>query len=233
MTRFKDSKVKKKLTVMFSTMVILILVFAYMCITSITTMTERHKEVYDEYGAGASYLGEITYNFELMSIKAELIMLTKDEQARENAITTYTNAKTQMLSYMEKFRDTMKDEQVTSQTTLIDPMITSYVAVLDSMIQQVRNGNAASAMESVEYLSLHEQLDSINVEIEKLFSLVYEQGNLEDESVASRSTKTTIICTALGLFMILFNSGVCVYLTGMIDKPLKKLKAAADKLALG
>ena len=82
MKRFKDSKVKNKLTVLFSVIMVLILVFAYMCITSITTMTKRHKEVYNEYAAGASYLGEITYNFELMSIKAELIMLTQDMQAR-------------------------------------------------------------------------------------------------------------------------------------------------------
>ena len=233
MTRFKDLKVKTKLTMLFAIIMILILAFVYMCITSITTMTERHEEVYDEYGAGASYLGEITYNFELMSIKAELIMLTQNEQARENAITIYTNAKTQMQTHIENFRAIMKDEDVTSQTTVISPMITSYVAVLDSMIQQVQNGNVASVMESVEYLSLHEQLDKINVELEKLFDLVYEQGKLEDEAVAVRSTKTTAVCTVLGLFMIIFNTIICLYLTKMISTPLTKLKAAADKLALG
>ena len=233
MTRFKDLKVKTKLTMLFAIIMILILAFVYMCITSITKMTERHEEVYDEYGAGASYLGEITYNFELMSIKAELIMLTQNEQARENAITIYTNAKTQMQTYIENFRAIMKDEDVTSQTTVISPMITSYVAVLDSMIQQVQNGNVASVMESVEYLSLHEQLDKINVELEKLFDLVYEQGKLEDEAVAARSTKTTVVCTVLGLFMIIFNTIICLYLIKMISTPLTKLKAAADKLALG
>ena len=108
MTRFKDLKVKTKLTMLFAIIMILILAFVYMCITSITTMTERHEEVYDEYGAGASYLGEITYNFELMSIKAELIMLTQNEQARENAITIYTNAKTQMQTHIENFVFTFK-----------------------------------------------------------------------------------------------------------------------------
>ena len=112
-------------------------------------------------------------------------------------------------------------------------MITSYVAVLDSMIQQVQNGNVASVMESVEYLSLHEQLDKINVELEKLFDLVYEQGKLEDEAVAARSTKTTVVCTVLSLFMIIFNTIICLYLIKMISTPLTKLKAAADKLALG
>ena len=233
MTRFKDLKVKTKLTMLFAIIMILILAFVYMCITSITKMTERHEEVYDEYGAGASYLGEITYNFELMSIKAELIMLTQNEQARENAITIYTNAKTQMQTYIENFRAIMKGEDVTSQTTVISPMITSYVAVLDSMIQQVQNGNVASVMESVEYLSLHEQLDKINVELEKLFDLVYEQGKLEDEAVAARSTKTTVVCTVLSLFMIIFNTIICLYLIKMISTPLTKLKAAADKLALG
>ena len=233
MKRFKDQKVKTKLTIMFATMIVAILAFIYMSITSINTMTERHEEVYDEYGAGASYLGEITYNFELMSIKAELIMLTQNEQARENAITIYTNAKTQMQTYMDKFRSIMEDEDVTSQTTVISPMITSYVEVLDSMIKQVQGGNAASVMGSVEYLSLHEQLDKINVELEKLFDLVYEQGKLEDEAVAVRSTKTTLVCTVLGLFIILFNTIICLYLTKMISTPLTKLKAAADKLALG
>lgn len=233
MKRFKDQKVKTKLTIMFATMIVAILAFIYMSITSINTMTERHEEVYDEYGAGASYLGEITYNFELMSIKAELIMLTQNEQARENAITIYTNAKTQMQTYMDKFRSIMEDEDVTSQTTVISPMITSYVEVLDSMIKQVQGGNAASVMESLEYLSLHEQLDKINVELETLFDLVYEQGKLEDEAVAVRSTKTTLVCTVLGLFIILFNTIICLYLTKMISTPLTKLKAAADKLALG
>ena len=74
-------------------------------------------------------------------------------------------------------------------------MITSYVEVLDSMIKKVQSGNVASVMESLEYVELHQQLDKINVELEKLFDLVYEQGRLEDESVASRSTKTTIVCT--------------------------------------
>ena len=233
MKRFQDLKVKNKLTILFSVIMVLVLVFGYMCITSITTTTERHEAVYDEYAAGASYLGEITYNFELMSIKAEFIMLTQNEQARENAIGIYKNAKTQMQAHMEEFRDTMKDEDVRSHTTVISPMITSYVGVLDSMIQQVRNGNVASVMESLEYLSLHEQLDKINTELETLFDLVYQQGRLEDEALAVRSTKTTTICTVLGLFVLLFSVCICVYLIRMINAPLGKLKAAADKLALG
>ena len=233
MKRFKDQKVSTKLGILFSIMMLFILVFAYMCITSITTMTSKHGALYDEYGAGASYLGEITYNFEIMSIKAEFIMVTQDAEAKEAAFTTYTNARTRMLSYIDQFKGTIKDDKVMAQTAIIDPMLTSYVATLDGMVEKLRTGNATSLMQSGEYASIQTQLDTINTEIEKLFSLVYEQGKVQDAALAGRSTKTTVVCTGLGLFMILFNAFVCKYILKMIGKPLGQLKAAADKLAVG
>ena len=234
MKRFKDQKVNTKLGILFTIIMVFILAFAYMCITSIVTMTERHEAVYDEYGAGASYLGEITYSFELMSIKAEFITVSQNEAAKEAAYTTYKNAHTKLLDYIAKFQTTLEnDEQIMAQVKVVDPMLKDYIETLDSMIATLRTGDVTEFIESGEHAALQAELDKINAELEKLFALVYEQGKAKDAAVSSRSTKTTTVCIIFAVVVVLFNTFVCKYLLSMISKPIAHLKEAADKLALG
>ena len=233
MKRFKDQKVNVKLGVLFTIMMVFILVFAYMCITSIMTMTERHEAVYDEYGAGACYLGEVTHNFQIMSIKVELAFTAQDDATRAAALEVYNSSKKDMLDYITKFKEVIKDKDIIAQIAVIEPQLTKYVIGLDSMVEMLNAGNVDFSKMMGETASTQAQLDEVNAEIETLLTLIYERGHEEDRVVASRSTKTTVVCTIFAVIMVLFNAFVCKYLLSMISKPLAQLKEAADKLALG
>ena len=234
MKRFKDSKVSTKLGILFSIIMVLILVFAYMCVTSITTMTSKHAALYDEYGAGASYLGEVTHNFQIMSIKVELAFTAQDEATKTAAMEAYNNSKQDMLTYVAKFKEVAEDDEVVAQIAVIEPKLTSYVGTLDKMVEVLKTGDYSLLAGLMgETASTQAQLDEVNAEIEKLLELIYERGDEIDASLAGRSVKTTVVCTFLALFMVVFNGFVCKYILSMIGKPLGKLKAAADKLAVG
>ena len=227
MKRFQDQKVGTKLGILFAVIMVFILAFAYMCITSIMSMTERHEAVYDEYGAGACYLGEMTHNFQIMSIKAEFAMATDDAAAKTAAIEAYNTNKKDMLDYIEKLKSVIKDEEITKQITVIEPQVASFVATLDGIMADLKAGKAN------ESASVQAQLDVINAEIETLLALIYERGDKEDASVSNRSAKTTTVCVILAVVVIVFNGIVCKYILSMIGKPLSNLKEAADQLALG
>ena len=206
MKRFKDQKVNTKLGILFTIIMVFILAFAYMCITSIVTMTERHEAVYDEYGAGACYLGEVTHNFQVMSIKAEFAMVTEDETAKLAAIEAYNSSKKDMLDYIEKFKQVIKDKEINKQIAVIEPQLTSFVLTLDGIMEELKAGKVNESP------SVQAQLDVINAEIETLLTLIYERGDVEDANVSSRSKKTITICTVLAVVMVLFNAFVCKYL---------------------
>lgn len=230
---FYNLKVASKLIIGFIVVAIIAAAVGVVGVVNIRDISEKDNELYERYTASLPHLADVTINYNKLRVELRGLYVRQDLNERLEAIKGIQKYDGVILDNMEAFKATVVDQKVMDRFKDLEQAINDFFVYEDGLIELAQ----ASKMDELRGELLNSEAARIVGEVtsatEDLMNLTKDLAReaAEKNGVAAKtSTITMIIIIAIGVVIAI---ALGLFIAGTISRPVNKMVAVADKIALG
>ncbi|NLM46662.1 MAG: HAMP domain-containing protein [Firmicutes bacterium] len=232
MSWFNNLKIKTKLITGFLLVAVIAGVVGIVGLTNIMRITEADTLLYEENTLGIKYSGAAATYYQRLKYNIAEMILLRDDSLIDDYVEDFKAFIATIDENLAKYEEgiiTQEDRQLFGE---LKPQWERYKTYIEKAIQYAQNGNC-SRVEDVLLRDGVEVGDAVRDSLVKL-----EQYN-EKGAVERAETNSELARTAEALMIVIIVIGIILavvlglFIANAISNPIKKVVAAADKLAVG
>ncbi len=222
---------------MFSVvMLIFMVVIASTGLFAANTINRARSARYNNYAMGEYYLSEAFTNFCNIKVRLRNILFVyyNDEanlQDQKNKIENYKKAVAQNFALFEERMDAFEPE-VAQQFADVERSVEEWYESADENIEMAENGDPRGAIEDL-MAEGRVIADQAEAELSELVEILEKESSANNKQLETELTVLTVALVIVAAVAVLITLGYATMLIKMITVPVKKLSAAAKKLAVG
>ncbi|NLD45979.1 MAG: HAMP domain-containing protein [Clostridiaceae bacterium] len=229
---FYNLKISLKLLIGFMTVAVIAGVIGIVGVKYINIITEEDAELYEENVLGLEYAGDADVQFQRIRVNTLKMILTKDENTSNELINKVNDYISDVDEELKLYEDGIINEKDRVLFDELKPMWEEYKSIVQNAVSLEKSGKVAEAQKLILEDS-DTQINSLNQSFSNLFE--YNTSSAKDKSennnkMAKSAINTMIFIIMIGVVVAVF---LGLFISQIISKPVKKLEAAAEKLALG
>ncbi len=232
MNWYRKLKISSKLIIAFLLVALIAAVVGMVGLVNIIRLNKSDTLLYEENTLGIKYSGQAAAYYQRFKYNFAEILLLKDNSLKDDYVAklnSYMATVDEQLANYEAGIVNQEDLQLFSE---LKTQWEEFKTHMQQAIQHIQNG----AYDKAEQVLLNDA----NASGDAVRDLIFQLMEYNEESAVARAEQNTrearaatIIMIAFVLIGLILAIALGFFIAGLISKPIKKVVAAADQLALG
>jgi len=234
----KNMKIRVKLITGFILILALLLVVSVVSIISITSMTQSAQDMYTNNSLPLSYMAEVYDSFDLQRVHTRSMVIAENQDDYNTALSQLSDAEAAFDQYFQSLGETAANDDVQGPLyqDINKQYSQDYAAIKDQIaaaakLAAVPGGDNTAAKEALAVggpiaNNIKADLDKINTDVVKTAGETAAQAKQSGQNLVMILIILSVAAAALAVFLTL-------YISSLIDKPIKEMVEAAESIAEG
>ncbi len=232
----KDMSVRGKITMFSAVMLVFMVIIASTGLFAAKSINSARRARYNNYAMGEYYLSEAFTNFCNIKVRLRNILFVyyNDEanlQDQKNKIENYKKAVAQNFALFEERMDAFEPE-VAQQFADVERSVEEWYESADEDIEMAENGDPRGAIDDL-MAEGRVIADQAEAELSELVEILEKESDANNKQLENELNVLTAILVVVAAVAVVITLCYAAMLIKMITVPVKKLSAAAKKLAVG
>jgi len=231
---FMDMKIAAKLITGFIIVALIAMVVGVVGITNIKAIEKSDTELYTNLTVPISELGDISTQFQRVRVNARDMMLTNDPLLVKTASDSIAQRQADIAKDLESFNKTILSDRMRG---LYDDLVkknTTFdqqIAKVSDLTKQGKHAEAIALMSETGASGIASR--GLQNQIVNITKAKLDDAKLKDDVNTNQANSAIIMMIIVMFAGALIAIGLGVFLSTIINKPIKRLAEAANKLAVG
>lgn len=229
---FYNLKISAKLIIGFLVVAVIAAVVGGVALVNINNMSEADVLLYEENTLGLDYAADAALRFQRMRFNTAKILLFNDSEQQSECIEKIEEHIVNTEEYLGLYEDGIITDTDRKQFDELKPQWEEYKSLINKEIELIQSGQKEQAKELI-LVEVAEVGDSLRGSFEKLmeYNATGAKARLdENKQIASGASTTMVVVIFIGVLVAI---ALGLFISRIISRPIGKMVAAADRLALG
>ena len=232
MNWFYNLRVGTKLVASFIVVALIGALVAYIGVTKLQSIDKSYSELIENNLQPLGHVASASLDYQLVRVNLRDLLNDKTAQDMEQHIAGMKECDKAIDKELGIFEKSIRAENVKQEFESLRQSLTQYAPVKDHMIKLIQEGKKDEAM-SIMRGEARTLSKSIQDSIDKLFQSKIansEKESAQNTAEANSAIKFLLSVAGAGILLAI---ALGLFISKVIGSPIRKLAAAADKLALG
>lgn len=234
MNWFLNLKISKKLIISFILISLISGLMGLYAITKLKMLEGSDTELYKHLTVPTSQMGEISREFERVSVNARDMVIAQSPDEIEDNIQDIEESKSNISKLSEEFSKTIISEDMKAQYEVFKAARNDYIPKLDKVIALARENKDEEAFAILSENGEAGKASKVEQDIiKRILDMKIEDAKEKAESNTETANTTIIIMAVVIIFTMGISILIGLYISSLITKPLKRVVHMIEEMSKG